>query len=145
MAKELAIYEDFDITSLMSPLFMMVMLLVVMSILPSITTTTTQAQQYYSAQAYTGLTDERSLNATPTMQWLNLISAPPYNPWITAYFFNNGPHSAFIAINNPDELYQLAKGEEKRVDMTGASRRIEFVFYKSNKGERALVRGIGKY
>lgn len=144
MAKELTV-EDFDIASLMSPLFMIVMLMVVMGVLPSITATTTQAQQYYSAQAYTGLTDDRVLNATPTMQWLNLISNPPYHPWITAHFFNDGPHSVFIAINNPGELYQLAMGEQKIVNMTGADRRIEFVFYKSNKGERASVRAIGKY
>lgn len=104
-----------------------------------------QAQQYYLAQAYVGLTDDRVLNATPTMQWLNLISDPPYNPWITAYFFNDGPHSVFIGINNPDELTQLASGEDKTIDMTGADRRIEFVFYKSNIGERASVRVIGKY
>lgn len=104
-----------------------------------------QAQQYYAAQAYVGLTDDRVLNATPTMQWLNLISDPPYNPWITAYFFNDGPHSVFIGINNPDELTQLASGEDKTIDMTGADRRIELVFYKSNIGERASVRVIGKY
>ncbi|GAI95438.1 unnamed protein product [marine sediment metagenome] len=105
----------------------------------------TQLTQYLEAQAYVGLIDDRTLNATPTMQWLNLISNPPYHPWITAYFFNDGPHSVFIAINNPNELTQLAMGEDKTVDMTGADRRIELVFFKSNRGERASVRVIGKY
>lgn len=104
-----------------------------------------QLTQYLEAQAYLGLTDDRTLNATPTMQWLNLISNPPYHPWITAYFFNDGPHSVFIGINNPNELIQLASGEDKAVDMTGADRRIELVFFKSNIGERASVRAIGKY
>ena len=106
---------------------------------------TTQLTQYLEAQAYVGLTDDRVLSATPTIQWLNLISDPPYHPWITAYFFNDGPRSVFIGINNPDELTQLADKEDKIVDMTGADRRIEFVFYKSNKGEKASVRAIGKY
>ena len=105
----------------------------------------TQLTQYLEAQFYTGLTDDRTLNATPTMQWLNLISDPPYNPWISAYFFNDGPHSVFIGINSPDELTQLATGEDKTVDMTGADRRIELVFFKSNRGERASVRVVGKY
>ncbi len=105
----------------------------------------TQLTQYLAAQAYVGLTDDRVLNATPTMQWLNLISDPPYNPWITAYFFNDGPHSVFIGINNPNELTQLANGEDKTVDMTGADRRIELVFFKSNIGEKASVRVVGKY
>ncbi len=105
----------------------------------------TQLTQYLEAQAYVGLTDERILNATPTMQWLNLISDPPYHPWITAYFFNDGPHSVFIGINNPDELTQLANGEDKTVDMTGADRRIELVFFKTNRGEKASVRVVGKY
>ena len=105
----------------------------------------TQLAQYLEAQAYVGLTDDRVLTGTPTMQWLNLISDSPYHPWITAYFFNDGPHSVFIGINNPDELTQLAMGEDKTVDMTGADRRIEFIFYKCNQGERASVRAIGKY
>ncbi|GAJ20527.1 unnamed protein product [marine sediment metagenome] len=105
----------------------------------------TQLAQYLEAQAYVGLTDDRVLNATPTIQWLNLINDPPYHPWITAYFFNDGPHSVFIAINNPNELTQLANGEDKTVDMTGATRRIELIFFKTNRGERASVRAIGKY
>lgn len=145
MAKELEVYDDFDISTLMTPLLTLVMLMAVTSILPSITATTAQAQQYYLAQAFTGLTDDRVLNATPTIQWINLISHPPYHPWITAYFFNDGPQSVFIGINNPDELTQLAAGESKTVDMAGGDRRIELVFFKSNLGERASVRVIGKY
>lgn len=144
MAKELTVYDD-DAASLMTPLLTMVMLMAVMSILPNIITTTAQAKQYLQAQAYTGLTDDRVLKATPTIKWINLISNPPYHPWITAYFFNDGPHSVFIGINNPDELTQVAAGESKTVDMTGGDRRIEFVFFKSNLGEKASVRVIGKY
>ena len=35
--------------------------------------------------------------------------------------------------------------EEETVNLTGADRRIELVFYKSNPGEKASVRVIGKY
>lgn len=105
----------------------------------------TPTAQMLQAQAYVGLTDNRTLNATPTDKWLNFISDPPYTPWISASFFNDGPHSAFIGINNPDELTEVAVGEGIEVDMTGASRRIEFIFYKCNIGEKASVRVIGKY
>ena len=145
MAKELAIYEDFDVTTLMTPLFMLVMVMAVAAIMPTISTTVTQAQQYLQAQIYTGLTDERILKATPTMQWINLISDPPYSPWISASFFNDGPNSVFIAINNPGELVEIASSESLEVDMSGGQRRIEFVFYKSKIGEKASVRVIGKY
>jgi hypothetical protein len=97
------------------------------------------------AQSYQGLTDSRTLNATPTLQWLNLISDPPYSPWISASFFNDGPNSVFIGINNPDELTEINKGGSLEVNMSGGQRRIEFVFYKCNPGQTASVRVVGKY
>lgn len=104
------------------------------------------------AQTYTGLTDERRLNANPTIQWLNLISDPPYVGWIRASFFNDGDPtnseltpSVFIGINNPGELHEVAYGESYNVDFAGAQRRIEFVYYKTNLGEKASVRIIAKY
>jgi len=146
MVKELTIHEeDIDISTIIQPLFMLVMLMAVSSMMVNITPMAASAQQYYSAQSYIGLTDDRVLNSTSTLQWLNLITNPPYHPWITAYFFNDGPQSVFIGINNPDELYQLASGEDKAVNFTGANRRIELVFYKSNLGEKASVRVVGKY
>ncbi len=149
MAKELTIQEDFDISTIVTPLFMLVMVMAVASITP----VDAKAQQYYTAQSYTGLTDKRVLDVIPTLQWINLISDPPFTPWMSASFFNDGDittvpsgeASAFIAINNPDELHEIAKGETFDVNMVGAQRRIEFVFYKSNPGERASVRAVGKY
>ena len=105
----------------------------------------TPMAQASALQVYTGLTDERVLNATPTLQWLNLISDPPYVGWITASFFNDGPNSVFIGINNPDELHELAVGEAYDVSMVGAQRRIEFLYYRSNPGEITSVRVVGKY
>lgn len=135
--------DDWDIS--FEPMMMMVFGVLILATIIPILPVVQSVQQHYAAQAYTGLTDDRVLNATPTIQWINLISDPPYHPWISAYFFNDGPQSVFIGINNPDELTQLASGESKTVDMTGADRRIEFVFYKSNPGEKASVRVIGKY
>lgn len=105
----------------------------------------TPAAQYYQSLKYTGLTDERRLQATPALQWLNLVSGPPHVGWISASFNNDGPNSVFIGINNPDELHELAFNEGYDADFAGAERRIEYVFYKCWPGEKALVRVIGKY
>ena len=141
MGKEVEVYNDFDPGTLLMPLLMLVMVTAMAGMVTSIT----PLQQYVQSQAYTGLTDDRTLRATPIMQWLNLIDDPPYHPWITAYFFNDGPSSVLIGINNPDELTELASGEDKTVDMTGADRRIELVFYKCSVGTTASIRAIGKY
>lgn len=139
--KALTTYDD-DIMDAMPKVLMVMM---GMMLLAAVLPVTQQAQAQIYAQAYQGLTDSRILNATPTMQWVNLLSDPPYNPWISASFYNNGPNSAFIAINNPAELTEFASGESLEVNMAGGQRRIEIIFYKSKMGEKASVRVIGKY
>lgn len=146
MVKDLTTVDD-DIGIELSDIMLVFMMVIVGSLM---TTVVTPVAQQLQAQAYTGMTDERRLNCTPTMQWLNLISGPPYVGWISATFYNDGPDSAFIGVNNPNELVELmadpnAEREGYQVSMVGASRRIEFVFYRSNLGERASVRGVGKY
>lgn len=101
-------------------------------------------------QTLQGHIDSRVLQATPALQWMNLISDPPYTAWVTASFFNDGllvggivvANSVFIGINNPDELHELMYGEQYNVNMTG-SRGIELIYYRSNNG--ATVRVVGKY
>jgi len=125
------------------------MMVLMMSMMTALTESTAKAAetaaQALSVQSYTGLTDSRVLGANRTLQWINLVSDPPYTPWISATFSNGGPHSVFIAVNNPDQLTEIDVGGSIEVDMTGASRRIEFVFYKCNIGETASVTAVGKY
>lgn len=137
--------SDMDIGIDLSDMMMIVMMVLMMSIIPTLTTTTTQTTQALRAQSFTGLTDSRDLEANRFLQWINLISDPPYTPWITATFHNDGPHSVFIAINNPGESTEITSGGSIAVDMTGGDRRIEFVFYRCNIGETASVRAVGKY
>ena len=149
MARELVTVDD-DIGIEISDLMLVVMVAMIGSFMTNFVSPIAQQLQ---AQAYTGLTDSRVLNATPQLQWLNLLSSPPYRPWITASFRNDGwtgggvhyDWSVFIGINNPDELHELASGEDYQVNMAGSDRRIEFIFYKANLGQRASVRAIGKY
>ncbi len=113
----------------------------------------TPAAQSYAAQAYLGLTDYRVLEADGQLRWLSLVDASPFTPWITASFFNDGdvtkdppgPVSVYIAINNPDTMVELKKGESQYADFSFAQRRIEIIFYKTDLGKRARVRVEGKY
>jgi len=137
--------DELDIGIDMSDMLVLMMVLIMASLLSSISGIAASSTQQLQAQAYVGLTDSRTLHATQVLQWINLISDPPYTAWITASFHNNGPDSAFVSINNPDEFTEIANGEDIAVSMAGADRRIEFVFYKSNLGERASIRALGKY
>ena len=113
----------------------------------------TPMAQSYTAQAYLGSTDYRVLEADGQLRWLSLVDAPPYIPWITASFFNDGDVttdppgavSVYIAINNPDALVELKKGESQYADFSFALKRIEIIFYKTDPGKRARVRVEGKY
>lgn len=112
----------------------------------------TPMAQSYAAQAYLGSTDYRVLEADGQLRWISLVDATPFTPWITASFFNDGdptdptaPVSAYIAINNPDAMVELKKGESQYADFSFAQRRIEMIFYKTDPGKRARVRVEGKY
>jgi len=144
MTEEITKFDnDIDIEiSDMMPLVIVAMMATMVSLLNTMLAPIAQQLQ---AQAYIGLTNTFVLNATPAMQWINLISNPPYTPLITASFFNDGPNSVFIGINNPDELLELERGDSRHVSMSGGSRRIELIFYKTGPGGRARVRVDGKY
>lgn len=144
--KEKAFMDDVISTMTTSMMMVVTMIVFLPMILRSFGTGVAGAR----AQALQGHVDSRVLQATPTLQWLNLLSGPPYTPWITASFFNDGllvggvvvPNSAFVGINNPDELHELMYGEQLSVDMSG-SRGIELIYYRSDVG--ATIRVVGKY
>lgn len=100
----------------------------------------TPMAQSYAAQAYVGSTDYHVLEADGQLRWISLST-----PWITATFFNDGPDSAYVAVNNPDAMVELKKGESQYADFSFAQRRIEILFYKTDLGKRARVRVEGKY
>lgn len=100
--------------------------------------------QMLRAQAYYGIIDPRTLNATATLKWVSLVDAPPYTPWISASFFNDGPDKVNIGINRPDGS-PIESGESLTVDLSGADRRIETIFYQCDPDGTASVRAIGKY
>lgn len=93
-----------------------------------------------------GKIDDRTLNATDHLQWLDLINTYPNTPWATAYFFNDGPNPVYIAVNEmSDRVIPLNRRETDRLDFTKADRRIEIIYYWTNPGNTATVRAKGKY
>lgn len=113
----------------------------------------TPVARSYAAQTYLGLTDYRVLEADGQLRWISLVDASPFMPWITASFFNDGDIttdppgevSVYLAINNPDALVELKKGENQYANFSFAERRIEIIFYKTDPGKKANVRVEGKY
>ncbi len=113
----------------------------------------TPMAQSYAAQSYLGATDSRVLEADGQLRWLSLVDASPFMPWITASFFNEGDlrttpageASAYIAINNPDAMVELKKGESQSIDFSFAQRRIEIIFFRTDPGKSARIRVEGKY
>lgn len=142
MTTDITKQDDMDLGIDLSDMMMIMMMIMMVSLMATVIPAATQQ---LSAQSYTGLTDERILEANRYLQWINLVSDPPYTPWISASLQNDGPQSVFIAVNNPGEMLEIANGEGQELSMVGAARRIEFLFYKCNTGETASVRVIGKY
>jgi len=101
--------------------------------------------QAVRVQAYRGMADPREIEATDTLGWIDLISNPPYTPWISAYFINNGPDAVEIGINYPDNRFVMNPGETITVDRSWAQERIGVIFFICAKGERASIRVIGEY
>lgn len=68
-------------------------------------------------------------------------------PWICAFFTNDGPDTARIAINHPydDKQFELRLDETRTIDHAHADERISTIYYVCNPGETALVRVTGQY
>ncbi len=142
--------DGFD--SMFSVVFLVAGIIALAPTLQRIFAATPMAQSY-AAQSYIGSTDYRVLEADGQLRWISLVDASPFTPWITASFFNEGDPttepagktSAYIAVNNPNALVELKKGESQYADFSFAQRRIEIIFYKTDPGKHARVRVEGKY
>lgn len=150
-SNDLLTEKDFDdIVQLMMMAMMISMVMV--TIIPSLTSAQFTGSQA-SAQSYLGAVDVRTLHANPTVKFINLVGDPPYNAWIAADFQNKGPGVAYIGINTPGPWIELAapdpsvvgSGGSGTVDLSGATKRIEVIFYKTNVGVVADIEVIGKY
>jgi len=94
---------------------------------------------------YFGEVEPRVLTITDVTGWVDLVHNPPYVPWISANFFNDGPDTAFLSMNYPSNFTELRIGESLQINLTGAIRRLEVIFFRCNSGQTASVRVVGKY
>lgn len=114
-------------------------------ILDDLSVTLKRLNQHLAKQEFLGEVDPRELSVTDQVQVISLIHHWPFVPWIAAYFFNDGPHEAYIAINAALDWTKLNKSEDARFNFAGSEQRIYIIYYKCDAGETASVRVVGKY
>lgn len=141
-AKEL-IKSDFDkdlddtIDSVMQMMMMVMVMLIVIPMLP----VAQSAQQYFQSQQYEGQQDSRTLLATSESQHVVLP-----NPWVGAFFINDGPNTVEIRINDENSLpYILNHNETRTIGRIGAEKRIYAIYYNCYPGGTATIRADGVY
>ncbi|GAH73931.1 unnamed protein product, partial [marine sediment metagenome] len=96
-------------------------------------------------EQFKGRVDTPTLSVTSKQSCLNLLDRWHYSALITAYFVNDGPDTAYIAINEPYAWLKIKINETRTVDHTKADKRIERIYHKCDAGETASVRIEGEY
>ena len=128
---------DDAINTIMQIMMMAVLVVYMIPMLP----VTQAAQQFFQSQQYEGQSDVRTLHATQTSQHIVIA-----NPWIGAYFINDGPNSVQIKINNEEsDSFLMNPGETITLSRSGAENRIYAVYYQCSPGETATIRVFGVY
>jgi hypothetical protein len=106
----------------------------------------TQIKQKLAKEEFNGELDPRTLSATDTLQWLDLLEEWPHKAWISAYLINDGANSVQITTNNwPTRRHTIKKDETLTLNQEHADRRISRLFYVCATGETATVRVVGQY
>lgn len=136
--KEIGLFGDIDIMPIMTALLMVIMIATITPI-----TQTLQAQ--VQAQAYSGQEDPRTVRATNILSWINLVYDYPFQPWVSAYFINDGPSAVEIGINYPDDRFTMKPRETITVTRSGAEERIKIIYFICHPGLHADMRVTGVY
>ena len=92
-----------------------------------------------------GHIDAKTLSATDQPKYVDLIEEYPFTPYATVSFYNNGPNSARLSLNNAFDWFMLDIDEGVDMDFTKADQRIEVIHYVCNPGQTASVTVRGKY
>lgn len=134
--------SDDDVRMIMG----VMMMVVVMSQLLAPLFQQSQAQtQALQAQAFVGNEDPRTIPVTNILSWINLVYDYPFQPWISAYFINDGPSAVEIGINYPDDRFVMNPRETITVTRSGAEERIKAIYFICRPGLNASVRVTGVY
>lgn len=145
MTTDLTKQGDMDLGIDLSDLMMIMMMIMMVSLLTTVVPAATQSTQALQAQAYSGQEDPRTIRATNILSWINLIYDYPFQPWVSAYFINDGPSAVEIGINYPDDRFTMNPRETITITRTGAEERIKIIYFIARPGLNASVRVTGVY
>lgn len=96
-------------------------------------------------QQFEGAVAEITLACTDQQQFVVQSDYPFLEQLATAVFFNDGPDTAYISVNNSNLPFTVKKNESHPIDFSKADRRIEHLSYWCDVGNTAAVRLGVKY
>lgn len=92
-----------------------------------------------------GRVDRKSLICTGSSQVFQLLKESPYTPWAAVDFYNGGPNTAIVSINNASDWNNIDPNSNLSMDFLRADKRIEVIYYKSDLNASAIVTATGKW
>jgi hypothetical protein len=96
-------------------------------------------------QQFKGNVREVTLACTAQRQELLPTNYPFLPEAITVVFFNDGPDTAYISINDANLLFTVRVSESHPIDFSKADQRIDSLYYWCDSGNSASVRLVLKY
>lgn len=101
--------------------------------------------KHFEKSEFQGIVDPRTINATDSVGFIDLIEVAPYTPWISASAHNYGLNTVYLSINNQFYWIPLRINEGHNFDFAKSDQRISEIYYKCDSGETATVQINGKY
>ena len=86
-----------------------------------------------------------TLNATPKVQFWDLLQTDPYVPLATARFLNTGTAQVFLSVNDNFDFSPIWPNNDLPFDHTEADERIHYVSYYCAVGGTAVIQVVGTY
>jgi len=127
------------------PMMMIMMMVIMVQLIVPLAEQSQAQAQALQAQSFVGNEDPRIINVTNRLSWINLVYDYPFQPWISAYFINDGPSAVEIGINFPDDRFVVNPGETITVTRSGAEERIKIIYFICRPGVAAVLRVTGAY
>ena len=144
-AKKKEIDLEFNDQDMMMIMMMVMMVAVMSQFLGPVVQASSAQVAALERQSFTGQEDPRIIHATSYLSWINLIYDYPYQPWISAYFINDGPGQVEIGINYPDDRFTMNPLETNTVTRSGAEERIKIIYFMCPPGQLSNLRVTGEY
>ena len=106
---------------------------------------TGRVAEYVEKVSFKGKLDVRILAATDVTQSFSPLGEWPQVPWISIFLVNDGPDTAYIAINQASGWIRLLLNETRALDYSNSDEKIETIYYRCDPGQNASVRVEGQY